>query len=159
MLVGHYVVGFLVGRGLSVALSQTVGGIASGAVAGAAETAAFDLLEGKPFWETVKDAAISAAISAGMGGLVPNLPGLRFRGPAPKLSWTRGWPIGGYVGPNTYRYLQQKMLSRIESKISYRLFNNTGDIHPSASSLWDSCTRDCTRETLVEKLNNNFKVY
>jgi hypothetical protein len=121
MLVGHYVVGFLVGRGLSVALSQTVGGIASGAVAGAAETAAFDLLEGKPFWETVKDAAISAAISAGMGGLVPNLPGLRFRGPAPKLSWTRGWPIGGYVGPNTYRYLQQKMLSRIESKISYRL--------------------------------------
>ena len=117
MIAGQFAVTVATQLGLSAALSQTIGGIASGAVSAGFSRAAFNYLEGRPILENV---GTDTAIGAGMGGLVPNLPGLRYRGPAPKLSWKYGWlsPLGGYVGPNTYRYLQRQILSKIESKFA-----------------------------------------
>ncbi|WP_161969781.1 RHS repeat-associated core domain-containing protein [Candidatus Methanodesulfokora washburnensis] len=119
-----YALSFIVGvaaTGLGMGVGQLIGGftggIVGGAVAEAAETAGLDLLEGKSLWETVMDTAISAAIGAGIGYIVPKMiPALRFRGPAPSLQWYKGWPIGGYVGKNTYRYLKALAVSTILGK-------------------------------------------
>jgi RHS repeat-associated protein len=93
-----------------------LGAIESGLFAGFASGLVSNYLEGRPLWE---DLLVSTIIGAVTGGIVPKIPGLRFRGPAPSLQWYKGWPIGGYVGKNTYRYIYRLVVSKILGKAAY----------------------------------------
>ncbi|RSN74090.1 hypothetical protein [Candidatus Methanodesulfokora washburnensis] len=98
-----------------------IGPIAGGVAAGFFGQMASNYLEGRPLWEDVVVSAATGGIIGGVvGAIVPEIPGLRFRGPAPKLKLSKGWPLPfGYRGPNTYRYIYRIVVSRILTRVVY----------------------------------------
>jgi hypothetical protein len=92
-----------------------IGPIAGGVAAGFFGQMASNYLEGRPLWEDVVVSAATGGIIGGVvGAIVPEIPGLRYRGPAPTLQWRKGWPLPfGYRGPNTYRYIYRWVASKI----------------------------------------------
>jgi len=100
--------------GAAFGMIPIIGPITGGAAAGFFGQLTSNYLEGRPLQEDLVVSTATGGIIGGItGAIVPEIPGLRYRGPAPTLQLRKGWPIGGYVGPNTYRYIYRWVASKI----------------------------------------------
>lgn len=106
----------LAGEGAGAILT----GLAEGAVGGLAEPllgAGWDAATGKQVHldpgELASSILTSALLGALTGGLAERIPGLKFHGPEPSLSWA----FGKYVGKNTYRMYGQEFVAEFLEKL------------------------------------------
>ena len=83
---------------VGVSLTPAWMGVISGGFGGATSTVAMNALEGQTLSSGLVMGTVAGSISGGLAaGYTPVRPG-----PAPSLSWTRGWPLGNaYVGPKS----------------------------------------------------------
>ena len=80
------------------AMAPWMVGALSGGFGGASSTITMNLLEERPMSSDLLIGTVAGSIS---GGLAASYTPVR-PGPAPSLSWTRGWPLGNaYVGPKS----------------------------------------------------------
>ena len=83
---------------IGVPLAPVWIGVISGGFGGAVSTGTLNVLERRPWYSGLIEGTVVGSIS---GGIAASYTPVR-TGPAPSLSWTRGWPLGNaYVGPKS----------------------------------------------------------
>jgi RHS repeat-associated protein len=83
---------------IGVPLAPVWIGVISGGFGGAVSTGTLNVLERRPWYSGLIEGTVVGGVSGGIAAMyTPTRPG-----PAPRLSWTQGWPLGNaYVGPKS----------------------------------------------------------
>lgn len=107
----------LVGAGLSAAGAAVVGGIVSGGISAGVSTSIMNWAYERPITQNLALQIGAGTLFGGIGGAM--LTSAQVGGMWTTTSWINGLgsPFGGYVGPNTIRYIGQSIFNSIVDQI------------------------------------------